>query len=259
MAVDIRDAAVSVNDRLKKLIIPEDDEDFDTDRNTPPIDSLTLSTRRKVLSVSPSPQSQVTGHNSSTPTPSTLTPSPSHPTSTTRETQDTTKKSDSPKMGRTVAKPGSQSPNTSRKSDPNVSGAKSREGEVGRKGGEKGEMARKEKSGKEIGSELREPRLHLLAVLGVLVPHMKFTLPETRIETLRWVMWLHQQLPKRVRERRGGGDIRGKTVILFSVYHGPVRGSSVLISLYTQVYLQAGKLFPALLEMLTDQSDKVAP
>lgn len=236
MAVDIRDAAVSVNDRLKKLIIPEDDEDFDTDKNTPPIDSLTLSTRRKVLSVSPGPQSQVTGHSSSTPTPSTLTPSPSHPTSTTaRETQDTTKKSDSPKMGRTdspkmgrtVAKPGSQSPNTFRKSDPNVSGVKSREVEVGRGGGEKGEMVRKEKSGEVIGSELREPRLHLLAVLGVIVPHMKFTLPETRIETLRWVMWLHQQLPKRVREK-GRRGLRRKTVILFSVCHGPVPACSSL-------------------------------
>lgn len=208
---------MSVNDRLKKLITHEDDEDFDTDRNTPAVDSLTLSTRRKVLSVSPNHQSQVTGHTSSTPMSSTLTPSPSHPTGTTaRETQDTSKKLDSPKMGRTVAKPGGQSPNTSRKSDPNVSGVKSREGEVGRGGGEKEEVVRKEKkSGEMIGSELREPRLHLLAVLGVLVPHMKFTLPETRIETLRWVMWLHQQLPKRVRERgRGEGREEEKTAIL---------------------------------------------
>ena len=29
--------------------------------------------------------------------------------------------------------------------------------------------------------------------------------------------------------------------------------------MYIQVYLQAGKLFPALLEMLTDQSDRVRP
>lgn len=64
------------------------------------------------------------------------------------------------------------------------------------------------------------PRLHLLSVLGVLIPHTKFTQQETRLETLRWIMWLHQQLPRRV-------------------------------------YRQASRLFPALLEMLTDQGDKV--
>jgi vacuole morphology and inheritance protein 14 len=60
----------------------------------------------------------------------------------------------------------------------------------------------------------------LLTVLGVLVPHMRFTEQETRLETLRWLLWLHQQLPKRI-------------------------------------YRQAGKLFPPLLEMLTDISDRV--
>ena len=44
------------------------------------------------------------------------------------------------------------------------------------------------------------PKLHLLSVLGVLIPHMKYTQQETRMESLRWLMWLHQQLPKRVRE-----------------------------------------------------------
>lgn len=207
VAVDIRDAAASVNDRLKKLITPQDDEDFATDQNTPPADSLTMSTKRKVTSMSSSPQLQVTGYtSSSTPTPSTLTPSPSHSTTTTaRESQDTTKtplKSDSPKIGRSVTKLGNQSPNTSQKSDSGVSGTKSREGQ-----GEGEAEMKEKKNSEEIGSELREPRLHLLAVLGVLIPHMKYTLPETRIETLRWLMWLHQQLPKRVREggwREGG-------------------------------------------------------
>ena len=54
-----------------------------------------------------------------------------------------------------------------------------------------------EVKGEDSGGQ-KEPRLHLLAVLGVLIPHMKYTLPETRMETLRWLMWLHQQLPKRV-------------------------------------------------------------
>lgn len=38
----------------------------------------------------------------------------------------------------------------------------------------------------------------LLNVLGVLVDHMKFTEQETRLETLRWLLWLHKMLPKRV-------------------------------------------------------------
>ena len=45
---------------------------------------------------------------------------------------------------------------------------------------------------------LESPKLHLLSVLGVLIPHMKYTQQETRMESLRWLMWLHQQLPKRV-------------------------------------------------------------
>ena len=44
------------------------------------------------------------------------------------------------------------------------------------------------------------PKLHLLSVLGVLIPHTKYTQQETRMESLRWLMWLHQQLPKRVSE-----------------------------------------------------------
>ena len=45
----------------------------------------------------------------------------------------------------------------------------------------------------------QEPcRLSLLTVLGVLIPHMKFTAVETRLETLRWVLWLHNMLPTRV-------------------------------------------------------------
>ena len=42
------------------------------------------------------------------------------------------------------------------------------------------------------------PKLHLLSVLGVLIHHMKYTQQETRMESLRWLLWLHQQLPKRV-------------------------------------------------------------
>ena len=41
-------------------------------------------------------------------------------------------------------------------------------------------------------------KLHLLSVLAVLIPHMKFPHQDTRKESLRWLMWLHQQLPQRV-------------------------------------------------------------
>ena len=201
-AVDIRDVAVSVNDRLKKLIIPQDDEDYATDLNASSADSPTLPSRRSIAS-----------------TPS---PSPSHPTTSTtttttgtspgRETQDNTattktslKPSDSskqgqgsPKMGRTVTKPVSQSTNATPKSDSPVTGIKEEEGEEAGKEKEGGE--------EEIGAGRLEPRFHLLAVLGVLIPHMKYTLPETRMETLRWLMWLHQQLPKRVRVGRRVGS-----------------------------------------------------
>ena len=41
-------------------------------------------------------------------------------------------------------------------------------------------------------------KFSLLTVLGVLIPHMRFTEQETRLETLRWLLWLHQKLPRRV-------------------------------------------------------------
>ena len=223
-AADIRDVAVSVNDRLKKLIIQQDDEDYATDSNASSADSPTLSSRRSIASTSFSQQSQPSAGPTSTttPTPARLTPSPSpsHPSTTTtttttgtspgRETQDNTaatktslKPADSPKlgrgspkMGRTVTKPVSQSTNATPKSESPVTGIKEEEGEEAEAGKEK------EGGEEEIGAGRLEPRFHLLAVLGVLIPHMKYTLPETRMETLRWLMWLHQQLPKRV---RGGG------------------------------------------------------
>ena len=40
------------------------------------------------------------------------------------------------------------------------------------------------------------PKLHLLPVLAVLLN--KTAQQETRLESLRWLLWLHQQIPKRV-------------------------------------------------------------
>ena len=46
-------------------------------------------------------------------------------------------------------------------------------------------------------ASLKEPpKLHLLPVLAVLLN--KTVQQETRLESLRWLLWLHQQLPKRV-------------------------------------------------------------
>ena len=45
-------------------------------------------------------------------------------------------------------------------------------------------------------------KFSLLTVLGVLMPHMSFTEQETKLETLRWLLWLHDKLPKRVRNIR---------------------------------------------------------
>ena len=61
---------------------------------------------------------------------------------------------------------------------------------------EAGSSSSNDMAGKVLFPE--SPKLHLLSLLGVLIPHMKYTQEETRMESLRWLMWLHQQLPKRV-------------------------------------------------------------
>ena len=169
---DIREAAVAVNDRLKKLIIPEDDEDFLTDQNDSTAESA--HTQTTLPHSASTPPSQPTGHTGS----STSAPLPQPPSARDHTAQTGTKQT-SPKQS------ASTSPNADSTS---ASGTLK---ETSKEGGEK------EKE-EELMVERKEPRLHLLAVLGVLIPHMKFTLTETRMETLRWVIWLHQQLPKRV-------------------------------------------------------------
>ena len=80
--------------------------------------------------------------------------------------------------------------------------------------------------------------LSLLNVLAILIGHMKFTSHETRLETLRWLLWLHKKLPRRV------GIVM--VIMIFVLQH-----------LLFQIYRQAGKLLPQLQEMLTDISDRV--
>ena len=147
---DIREAAVEVNDRLKKLILPEDDKDAltDTEDKAKGEDTCPSLTRPKCP---PSPQIVA---------PMNLVHA----------------------RGGSVG--GGGSPKSSPKTSPKM--AASASAEVSSSTGE----------GKEREGE--PPKFHLLSVLAVLIPHMKFTQQETRKETLRWIMWLHRQLPKRV-------------------------------------------------------------
>lgn len=65
------------------------------------------------------------------------------------------------------------------------------------------------------------PPLNMVAVLEVLLKHTNHRAQDTRIETLNWLLWLHQQVPKRT-------------------------------------YLLADKLFPSLMNLLSDNSDKAS-
>ena len=163
---DIRDVALVVNDRLKKLILPEDDEDQTMDT----VASLTVeggfqTSGAKLGQSSPklSPKSAVV---------STSTGSSS--------TTSTEANAVSSKTGQSSPKSGRSSPTTTLEPPPS------------------GPSGMGSSSHKLVSSIQEPPKLHLLGVLGVLISHMKFTLQETRTETLRWLMWLHQQLPKRV-------------------------------------------------------------
>ena len=62
--------------------------------------------------------------------------------------------------------------------------------------------------------------LNMVAVLEVLLTHMGHRAQDTRIETLQWLLWLHQQVPR-------------------------------------HTYRLADKLFPSLMTLLSDNSDKV--
>ena len=151
-----------VNDRLKKLILPEDDEDQITDAI--PIlfvegSSKTSGTRSGRTSPKLSPKSAAV----STSTGSSATTS-------------TEANATSSKPGQSS---GHSSPTTTLEPPPL-------------------EPSGTADSSRKVSPTQDPPKLNLLGVLGVLISHMKFTLQETRTETLRWVMWLHQQLPKRV-------------------------------------------------------------
>lgn len=177
---DIRDVAFEVNDRLKTLILPADDKDETTDledksavptpRTTPrttPQSSPQIQRKDKMVQPTQAggKQQQQQQQPSSTKTLAVkqATEQSSSPLPTYSATTDQTT---SPKTGQGITESQGTSDSENTKSKLLVF--------------------------KEI------PKLRLLPVLGVLIDHMKFTHEETRMETLRWMMWLHQQLPKRV-------------------------------------------------------------
>ena len=147
--------SLEVNDRLKKLILPEDDEDETTDLATGEGTSLTKTS--PWLSPKMAATSSATASGSAT---------------VSTETSTTSSKNGS-SNGLSSPQPPPELP------PPSV--------ELTETGGASRKVSVRE-----------PPKVHLLAVLGVLITHTKYTLQETRLETLRWLMWLHQQLPKRV-------------------------------------------------------------
>ena len=161
---DIRRVASNVNRKLKELILPTDDDDTNTD--------LTDQIQVNLMSGSP-------GIN--------ITPTQSPKSSPTRIRKQVVsgKTTTSPKTSKTstnVAPPTQTAPPT-QPVPPTQTGVN----EVGGtpEGADTGEVG--------------VVKFSLLTVLGVLMPHMSFTEQETKLETLRWLLWLHDKLPKRVR------------------------------------------------------------
>ncbi len=164
---DIRDTACEVNDRLKKLILPEDDADIATDEEDKISD---------MIAAFHIPKPTKTGSSGNT-SPYHQGPAPS------TNSSDTKTGTSSGGKSRSDQKDAAQPASTATQAASTSTSA------VGTTNG-----------GTEDGLALldEKPKLHLLSVLAVLIPHMKFTHQETRKETLRWLMWLHQQLPRRV-------------------------------------------------------------
>ena len=155
---DIRDVAFEVNDRLKKLILSEDDNDETTDTE----DKSAFPTPRTTPRTTPQSSPLIQRKDRMAPSTQTGGKQQQQQTSTTKTTTGSSEKTD------------------------HIISVKAPEGQ------ESNALKIKPQFPKE------PPKLRLLPVLGVLIDHMKFTHEETRMETLRWLMWLHQQLPKRV-------------------------------------------------------------
>ena len=192
LTIDIRDVAFEVNDRLKNLIQPEDDDDIttDTEDRVQGVNTPRFTTRKA--------ESPSAGAGSLAKTSPKLAPklSPKVAAKMPKPVQSSA----------TVAGVASSSNPTSNAATDAASGQTSqlspKTGQSSPKTGQKEANVPTSKVILIVSTET--PKLRLLSVLGVLIPHMKYTQQETRMESLRWLMWLHQQLPKRVRGSRGG-------------------------------------------------------
>uniref|UniRef100_A0A1X7SNC0 Uncharacterized protein n=1 Tax=Amphimedon queenslandica TaxID=400682 RepID=A0A1X7SNC0_AMPQE len=164
---DIRRVASNVNRKLKELILPTDDDDTNTD--------LTDQIQVNLMTGSP-------GIN--------ITPTQSPKSSPTRiRKQVVSGKTTSPKTSKTstnVAPPTKVTPPT--QTAPPIQPTLPTQTGIN----EVGSNA----EGPDTG-EVGVVKFSLLTVLGVLMPHMSFTEQETKLETLRWLLWLHDKLPKR--------------------------------------------------------------
>ena len=188
---------MDVNDRLKNLILPEDDDDITTDvedraqgftgpRLSPHTGHKTDGTGGQgggALGVGDQPQAM------SSKTSPKLAPKLS------------------PKVAAKVPKPvlPANAPTSSSSATDAASGQTSQlSPKTGQSSPKTGQTEEGSSSSNDITATTisilspESPKLHLLSVLGVLIPHTKYAQQESRLESLRWLMWLHQQLPKRV-------------------------------------------------------------
>ncbi len=209
IASDIRDVAFDVNDRLKNLILPEDDDDITTDiedrvqgftgpRLSPP-------SRRKAAADETGPTTGRGGGGGALGI-------GGQPQSTTSKSSPKLAPKHSPKVATKVPKlvtPANTAAAASTTTTPATDAASGQSSQLSPKTGQSSPKTGQKEEGSSPSGDIttpisildlspESPKLHLLSVLGVLIPHTKYAQQESRMESLRWLMWLHQQLPKRV-------------------------------------------------------------
>ena len=195
--IDIRNMARAVNDRLKKLILPEDDDDQVTDVVDSNQEFIPKRTRRDCVTSQTSTNQLGSTNKTPKPQPPPVSISNSPPVinTTNQTTSQADQKSREPiGTSSTPPKPATQESTPTVTSSSDVTPSSDGGG------------------GTKLPAQREAPKLHLLTVLGVLIPHMKYTQQETRMETLRWIMWLHEKLPKRVC-RDGGREGQAKQLL----------------------------------------------
>lgn len=196
LTVDIRDVAFEVNDRLKNLIQPEDDDDITTDAED-----------RVQGANSPRFSPRTTRKGAETPSAGVGGPAKTSPKLAPKLSPKVATKMPKPAQPSTTATgvaASSSDPTTNASMDAASSQTSQLSPKTGQSSPKTGQKEANVPTPKVITPivSTETPKIRLLSVLGVLIPHMKYTQQETRMESLRWLMWLHQQLPKRVRRSK---------------------------------------------------------